>query len=668
MEGRVINPGKCFAPKWSAILPVIVRLTQSGASFELRSADRSTIANRIVFLACLVAVVLAALFPYFNARWTHPHEPVSVSVLYRDQPGDIQYYPLISALSRGPMKEFMIKERLGSATHAFPVPGLLVHAIYYRLFGPYGYAVADVLIFAGFFSMLFLLMRVAGISTPTAAIVAMLFALGVFLIIDFHPLPRLRVQVWEQRIPRPFVSDVLALATLAVLAWIVRTPSEERSRRQWVLLGATLALIIQVDVYAAYILLASVSVAIITSVRFSRRLVENLGLMFAVLLILCVPFLIQRSFHSHAIDVRWGLFRVPRTHLLFWRPEIRAMAAPFLLYALLFAAAIIFKEEVDQIYGSESSLRFRRILLLFIAVTGFGHLAIPLTTFVLGKAVQIYHFPVIARDLDSMCCIVCLAAAADVLARIAVRKTHGLPRFGWQPAALLALICLGALAYKIHFDRSSPQNGYIRADSFPELDGLSRTPYRVEFADLTRHLLSLGNPKHMVLGTFDHELCAWWLTFNQGCSYLADPFLSTVPDSEIEARFASFCHLLGMSPNEYAQIIQQPTMNLFWISCDKYQASRAYTYSALSDYSSSQRADIAHTTILDNWHIAVPLSEQRRLLTAYEASPSGLRGELDVIVLTNEKAFRDHAPPASQWHLSYQSPRFRVYVPSSNSR
>lgn len=610
--------------------------------------------------------MLAALFPYFNARWTHSHEPVSVSVLYRDQPGDIQYYPLISALSHGPIKEFMIKERLGSAPHAFPVPGLLVHAVCYRLFGPYGYAVADVLIFAGFFSMLFLLIRIAGVSAPTAAIVAMLFALGVFLVIDFHPLPRLRVQVWEQRIPRPFVSDVFALASLAVLAWIVRTPSTERSRGQWVLLGATLALIIQVDVYAAYILLASVSVAVVTSSRFDRRFIMNLGLSLAVLLILCVPFVIQRSLHNHAIDVRWGLFPVRRTHLLFWRPEIKSMIAPFLLYALFFAAAIIFKEDVDGIYGSDSSLRFRRILLLFVAVTGFGHLAIPLTTFVLGKAVQIYHFPVIARDLDSMCCIVCIAGGIDALLRVAIRKTNWLPRFGWQPAALLAVICLGALAYKIHVDRSSPQNGYIRADSFPELDGLSKTPYRAEFADLAGHLKTLGDSKHMVLGTFDHELCAWWLTFNQGCSYLADPFISTVPDSEIEARFASFCHLLGISPKEYAQIIQQPTMNLFWISCDKYQASRAYTYSDLSDYSPSQRADIARTTILDNWHIAVPLSQQHRLLAAYDAPDTGLHGELDVIVLTNEKAFRDHAPPASQWRLSYQSPRFRVYVPFSH--
>lgn len=586
-------------------------------------------------------------------------------MLYRDQPGDIQYYPLISSLSRGPMKEFMIKERLGSATHAFPVPGLIVHAVCYRLFGPYGYAVADALIFAGFFSMLFLLMRVAGVSTPTAAIVAMLFSLGVFLVADIHPLLRLRIQVWEQRIPRPFVSDVFALASLASLAWIVRTPSSERSRWQWALLGATLALIIQVDVYAAYILLASVSVAVVTSGRLDRRLIVNPGLTVAVLLVLCTPFFIQRSFHSHAIDVRWGLFPVHRTHLLFWLPELRAMSGPFILYAMFFAGATILKEEVDGIFGSGASLRFRRILLLFIAVTGFGHLAIPLTTFVLGKAVQIYHFPVIARDLDSMCCIVCIAAAIDLLFRIAIRKTDRFTRFGWQPAALLAAICLGALAYKIHVDRRSPQNGYIRADVFPELDGLSKTPYRMEFADLTSHLNSLGDSKHMVLGTFDHELCAWWLTFNQGCSYLADPFLSTVPDSEIEARFASFCHLIGMTPKEYDALIQQPTMNLFWISCDKYQASRAYTYAALSDYSPSQRAEIAHTTILDNWHVDVPLSEQHRLLTAYDASNSALQGELDVIVLTNEKAFRDHAPPASQWRLSYQSPRFRVYVPLS---
>jgi hypothetical protein len=44
----------------------------------------------------------------------------------------------------------------------------------------------------------------------------------------------------------------------------------------------------------------------------------------------------------------------------------------------------------------------------------------------------------------------------------------------------------------------------------------------------------------IVVGTFDHEVWSWWLTFRDGHSYPTDACITTVPSAEVERRLISF--------------------------------------------------------------------------------------------------------------------------------
>lgn len=621
-----------------------------------------------LLVACMAVAATAAVLPYVAARRAHPAEPVSVSVLYRDPAGDIQYYPLIAALARGHVRESMVKEEQGTRLHPFPLAGMAMHALGLAAAGPYGFAAADAVVFAGFFLSLFCFLRAGGVCSATAAVVALLATLGLSVQVNVGPHLHLGIHVWDRRIPRRFVSDVFAVAAFAVLARIVSDPAAA-APRWFAVLGTALALLIQSDVYAAFILSLSAALMFLPVCRCqgdARRAIRNMIAGGAAVALTCVPFVIQRLSQGHEIEARWGMFPVPRTKPLYWPGEFVAVVPPLCVFAAAYVITGAFAADLEPIFSRGAPQRFRRILAMLAVVSVIGHFAIPLSTMLLGKGVQIYHFPTTAADLDSVGLILCVAVAFDALVRSAAKRAPWSTRVQRRvSAAFLVTFLMLRTAALFRSSAAAGYAGHLRAESFQELEAMGTASYRADFAGLATYLSSLPHAnRRLVLATFDHEVCVWWMSFNQGYSFLADPFISTVPDREIESRLASFCHLLRYSPRDYAGFIRDRSINWFWLSCDKYQASRAYTFSPPSDYTAEDRAKITRTTILDNWNVIVPRSEQQRLLADFEATRrDSPRRELDVIVLTNEKAFRDRAPPASLWRLSYRSPRFRVFVP-----
>ncbi len=209
----------------------------------------------------------------------------------------------------------------------------------------------------------------------------------------------------------------------------------------------------------------------------------------------------------------------------------------------------------------------------------------------------------------------------------------------------------------------------MRSDTYGDLDSLSEEPYRDEFARLVRHLSRHTRGKGSVLATFDPVAYSWWLTFAHGYSFLGEPFVSAVPDRVVEDRVVAFCRLIGMSTDEFAAYVKQATVNSWWLSSNKYQASRTHMFSTLDDYPPEERPGILATTLYDSWHIVVPISEVKRLQRKFELETvaSADRWQLDVIVLTNNSPLAGFAPPEEEWRLSFQSNRFRVYDRQSSA-
>jgi len=143
---------------------------------------------------------------------------------------------------------------------------------------------------------------------------------------------------------------------------------------------------------------------------------------------------------------------------------------------------------------------------------------------------------------------------------------------------------------------------------------------------------------------------------------MPDPFAMVIPDAEIEDRLLIFLKMNGADRNSTMRILRERAVLVFFLSCNKYQASPAHVFAPLEEYSEPVRKRMRRLSPFDSWIVALPRSEARRLLLKYDGLDANLGGRrLDVIVLG--RGFLDGrlAPDPDAFREVYSNRAFRVY-------
>jgi hypothetical protein len=469
--------------------------------------------------------------------------------------------------------------------------------------------------------------------------------------------------LWEMRIPRPFVSEVYLLWTL--VAALALLAAREHGRIYWIVLGAAFALLLQGDVHAALLFAVASPALIYYAVKRDGVAQTVRGCIYGglALAVVAAPFVVQQLLELPEIRVRWGMFPMDRRVVFtFFEPGfpgalVRSTLWPMWLLgqaALLTVLFVALRHRIKQHQDSDSEAvrRVRMVLPYVSALLVAAVVYFPVSILVLGSTIQPSHFYDrtirVFSYLVIVLVVVCVGGVADRLAR----------RRAYVYVTLAAVLVIG-LGYRMR--EASVFRGHLRPQFFGYASE-ARPSYRESFAELTS-FLDRNVPRDAVVASFDHQVYSWWLTFHPGYSFLADPFVSSAPDREVEIRLALLCRVLGLSAQEYARLIQEPVINWFWLGSQKYQASLWHTYALLDDYTAEQRQQILQTAAW--WHDPiVPQSELKRLTTQYEnvtETESGKRS-MDVIVLGNRGLEQPWAPQSDEWRLRFSNDGFRVYV------
>ena len=129
--------------------------------------------------------------------------------------------------------------------------------------------------------------------------------------------------------------------------------------------------------------------------------------------------------------------------------------------------------------------------------------------------------------------------------------------------------------------------------------------------------------------------------------------------------------MLELGSDEFRALINQPYVTNFWLSHDKYQASQAHTFAPLSDYDPAVQTRIGQTDINSSWDLAIPNSEQARLLLLYESvdlQKVYAKLRLDLIVLTKDAGSRNFVPSSGLFELSFENGTFRIWTKTSGQQ
>lgn len=604
----------------------------------------------------LVLVVLKAASYWLISKWQHPHDPPSVTAMYRiADTGDIGYYPVISGFSRLNLGERTIYEHAGKGMASFPLASLVPHALAFRLFGWPGLILVDLVAVLGFYLIFAVLLRIMGVPEAVSYCVSLLIVAGVWLIVP-HVIPHFPLVFWDLRIPRPLITDAFLAIGVGLVSLLLNDEGGSSRRLWWFALGLAFAALVQGEIYLAMSM--AVLIAVLVGFLFirdygvpgawARRAVDVVALGAGTALA-GLPFLMQRLLENKEAARRLGVFPIPRGHLLFLPGRL-----PYLLVAAVVALGALDLILLRREGAAEGRLARERNILMLVVFSVASLLVLPLSGVLLGKGIQLYHF-------EDAVVRICSLALLILSLYLAGRRRWLQEGGSWVTPVVWGIMAISLIVSGLLGYGRSARHAHIRAD-FAEYAALP--DYRAEFTKLTEELSSPKYDGLPVLGTFDHQLYAWWVTFRAGYSLLPDPFYTTLADDEIESRLIRFCHELGMSSAQFSDFLDRKYVNALWLGHCKYSVSKAYTLRPLDEYDPAVREEIGRTTILDAGSVmAIPRSEKERMLAKYRADSTAPASEkLDVIVLLNDPSTQGASPPAAEYRESYRNALFRVFL------
>lgn len=655
----------------------------------------------------LLLVVLRGLSYWLLSMWQHPGEPLSVQALYRA--GDMEYFPLIQAFAQGNFGEIALLDApldaQSSHLASFPFASIALHGLIYRFLGVWGLPLADLLVTIAYFGVLVKLLGVfqlqglirqglallvvsgtfnqlvSMVSDPLFGLVivpyqqslvwllgallggagillwknadrsrwaGVLLALG--LPIAFSVLP---LHLWGLRLPRPFVSEVFFLLCVGFSARLFL--SERQRLGNWIGLGLAMAALLQGDFHSTVVVAIAIAglglsrlvgleqIAKTTVLQAVNWIgVGSFGLSFGVGIL---PFLVQRWRENPQAPVRLGLFSISHRLSPLWLPG-------WMPYGMLLGLLVLGFALVRWGLGRQTGVFWS---IWAMAAT----FALPISTLVLGKTVQPFQFVDRFERVIALALLVLLGSGFT----LAKKVTKSLQAAGRSRRLVLPILLALALACNLREMSGLVQvKTHMRSD-FAEWGRLSN--YRSAFNGLTQEL---SKPSYKgVMGSFDLQPYVWWVGFRQGKSFLPPAPLTTVDDREIEMRLAQFCQILNMPVAQYLEVINNRLVQIFWLGHNKHQASGAYTFAPLSDYSPASQKIIAQTGQLNSQNVLLPKSEQLRLIQAYLqlATTTTPIPPLDVIVLTRDGLTDGLVPggarPENSFVKTYENEIFQVW-------
>lgn len=659
-----------------------------------------------------LVVALVALAYWAGSLLLLPQASWAEIIMYRPA-GDNQLWPVITALGNFNLGDPTDVVNYGRGIGGFQAVILLPHAMAWAVLGPWGYPAVDLLLSWLYFAAVVIFLRrcnygnfpslVVGSALATGGLqqlsskvsepIAKLLAPFRHYLAEWDFPSLLSLPIFEKRIPRPMVTEILVVL---LLYFLFRLWQDRRlpSLKRGLVIGALMALLAQGDPYSFStlgLLLLGVMARAMANCRwqFPWRFAAGGGLG----ALLCGwYFVIQQCLQNPESAVRFGLASYSRSKIWLlpgYGPLLR-VAVIALLGWVVFRSVRQWQfnrphpepesrrkgpgggSPLAEPGAGEPTPEFlataRSLAGFCVGLVAAAWLAQPFQLFLLGQGAEIYHY--FYYTLPTFCAyallllfgnLLLLTAPAE-LARLG-RKLADAPRSAGAVGLVLVLVVETVLGIEKPIDAISSQQS-SRQEVTPWIEPGNQ--YRPAFRDLDKQFR-----EHPALrqarsfATFCQEVNFLLTAFHNKRAFLPDNGYTTLADAELERRLCEFGKICNVNPDNFDEFIQSFHVMNFWLGCAKYWCASDHKFAPDSDYAPEQLAEMAQIHKQAPFNLVLPRSEFIRIMTKYEAvfqQPSDPALYPDIIVTTAILKTVGMAPQAELYEEVCHNEVFWVYA------
>jgi hypothetical protein len=659
----------------------------------------------LVVLAVAAAYWIGSLLRLPEASWAE-------ILMYRPD-GDNQLFPVITALSKLNFGDPTDVVNYGRGLGGFQAIILLPHALAWAIFGPWGYVLADVAFAWIYFAALVIFLRRCNCGSFASLLVGSALATGSLqrlsvklgeslaklLVLTRHALtewdvpPLLGLPIFEKRIPRALITEILVVLLLYFLfrLWHAR---RWPALKQGIVVGGLMALLVQGDPYSfsalGLLLLAVVARTMAgNGWRFPWPFAAGGGLG----AVLCGWFfVVQQALQSHECAVRFGLAPYSRLKLLplpGYGPVLRVAVIALLAWIVCRSVrrwqsgspnpapesrrkskggepppggALGFEPDPEWLATARSLAGF------CVALVAAGWLAQPVQLFLLGQGAEIFHY--FYYTLPTLYAYALVLLLVNLLYLAAPAEWAGLGRklaHAPQGAGSVWLVLVLVAETVLGIDKSVGAVASLRTAREEVLPWVELgDTYRPAFRALDKQFRE--NPtlqQARSFATLCHEVNFLLTAFHGKRAYLPDNGYTTLGDDELERRLCEMGRICGLTPERFAELIQNTFVLNYWLGCAKYWCATDYKFAPESEYAPGHLDELSKLHKESPFNLVLPKGEFVRIIKKYEdtvARPADRALYPDVIIMTVLLKDRGMFPQPGLYQQIYNNEVFWVYA------
>ena len=567
------------------------------------------------------------------------------------------YFPIVISLSDFIFNPSYLENFNDANLISFPIYGLFLHALFYKIFGIYSFFILEFIFQFIFFVVFIRVLEKIFLDSNFSLYFCFLIFLLISLlatILTYENISYLRhlfnllEEDFGSRFPRPLFTGIIYFYFFYCLLNFEKN-LKKFDLRYFIILFFLLAVFLNSFFYyffnfsllLLFLLFKHLKINIIKFISINKT---KLVLILLSFIIFSLPFLVQLKLGENDYFIRMGGINLLLDQKLYLLKYYFINLLRFESLSLILPTVIIYLYLNKKFYYVKDQVSKLNNFFYFVVVSIISP---PIFFIISPKLVSIYHF------LDILLFIIIfylMISISFILYQKFKLKDKLNDKYFFKVAILLLIFFLNIHVVKIKTLKNTINiNEFLNIQNFIKENNLINT-----------------NKK---LFSNDKDIMLLWLLSDNSQLAISWGFVNSLKNNKIEYNLINNLKAFGVSEAEFKSMISfgESKMRESWhylIYNYMYQANSLYTYSNINQYTSNLRERILKTSPFRAQSLVVPEDEKKRLVKLFNETDlnSELFSEIVVLNKTSQFPFNIFEFRNKNYDLAYSSDIYKIYL------
>ena len=596
----------------------------------------------------LFFLAIATRLPKWVISWIYLDNSIFVDTIFNVK--DLQYFPIVKSFSELIFNPSYLDHVRENSILSFPIYSILIHSLFFKIINVYSFIVLEftfqfilLLVFFNIIKNIFDNLNYALYFCIFLFLITPI--LKILLIFNFHIYLQLLFNILDgnlgSRFPRPLFIGIIFFYFFYIL-FHFKENIKKFNLKYFILVVFILSILLNSFFY--YFINFSLLLIILffkyskdPFFEFVKKQKKNLLIIFFIFIFFSSPFLFQLYFGEPDYSERLGVIKVDFNQKIYLLKYYFLNLFRFESFLLLLSSFSTYYYINKKNHFHNNQISNINLFFYFVIASIF---APPIFFMFSPKLVSIYHFLGI---LISSLVFYLIISLTLILSHKFFFKNYNILKI-----TLIFLIFI--------------LNMYVAKDTHNKNYLLIKETQKIQNFLQNQNLTKTKKK----LFTNDLKIMNLWLFNKNNQLVISDGFINSLKNQDIELNFLHSLKFFGITVEELKNILSLGTSEIrsdlpILLFVYRYQANSLYTFSEITNYSSTSKIKIKNASPFNVQLQIMPEDEKRKLIKLYENIKLDEKLISDLVIINKRHNFQNFRIHNKKYNLVYSGNIYDIF-------